>query len=68
MLIARNPTTYIYEVFLFSAGSGDIPLYIPDLLQSFLGGSRLGVREWVGLVFDDKSVCCENSVKYRCET
>ena len=28
-----------------------------------LGGSGSGVREWVGLVFDDKSVCGENSVE-----
>ena len=63
MLIARNPTTYIYKVLLFSAGSGGIHLYIPNIIPSVLGGSRLGVREWVGLVFDHKSVCCENSVE-----
>ena len=46
LLIARNPTTCIYQVFLLSVGGGGIPLYIPNFLQLFyLRGKGLGVRE-----------------------
>ena len=53
---------YLPSISIFRSGWG-IPLYIPNFLQSFLGGSGSGVREGVGLLFDDKSVCGENSVE-----
>ena len=58
---------YLPSIPIFLPGGG-IPLNIPNFLYSFFlgrggGGSGSGVREWKGLVFDDKTVCGENSVE-----
>ena len=66
MLIARNPTTYIYQVFLFSALVGVFHYTFPISYSDFWEG-RVSGSGWCSSLMTRVYVVKIPS-KYRCET